>query len=253
MRVIKIKRILSLFVSAVISVAAAPTPMSIAHRGAPTLAPENTEAAFAAAVSAGADAVECDLRLSADGALVCHHDDTTGRVWDADLTVSETPLDRLQSLGLSAGFRLAFPGHRGVRIPTFEQAVEAMGEARIFAEIKGDGIPVARALDAECKRLGITDRVTVISYDPAAVTHMAGLGYDCALLLSCASPTELLSADIPAGVAVDVNYGALTEAAVNELHSRGITVYCYTSEDARTYARLRRMGVDGVTYEGERA
>lgn len=236
-----------------VGVAASGSPAGIAHRGAPTLAPENTEASFAAAVSTGADAVECDLRLSADGVLVCHHDDTTGRVWDADLTVSETPLSRLQSLGLSAGFRRAFPKHRGVRIPTFEQAVAAMGDARIFAEIKDDGIPVAVALDAECKRLGITDRVTVISYDRAAVTHMAGLGYRCALLLSCDSPSELLSADIPDGVAVDVNYGALTTAAVKELHARGITVYCYTSEDARTYGRLCRMGVDGVTYEGWKA
>lgn len=240
-----------LLISAVVSVASAASPMSIAHRGAPHLAPENTEAAFAAAVSAGADGVECDLHLTGDGTLVCHHDERTGRVWDKDLKISEEPLAKLQSLGLSTGFRKAFPKHQKVRIPTFAQGVASMGDARIFAEIKGDGLSVAKALDGECQRMDIMERVTVISYNKEAVEYMAAKGYDCALLLSCNTPDELLRADIPADVAVDVNHGALNSKAVDELHSRGVKVYSYTAEDRRTYTRLRDMGVDGITYEGD--
>lgn len=231
--------------------AATASPVSIAHRGAPHLAPENTAQSFSLAASGGADGIECDLRLTADGVLVCHHDERTGRVWDKDLTVSEESLATLQSLKLSAGFRKAFPKHRSARIPTFAEAVAAMGDARIFAEIKGDGTDVAKALDGECRRMGLTERVTVISYNKEAVEYMAALGYDCALLLSFNTPDQLLSADIPQGVAVDVNYGALDRKTVQTLHSRGVRVYCYTAEDVRTYGRLRDLGVDGITYEGD--
>ena len=46
----------------------------VAHRGMPRLAPDNSLEGFAAAVEAGADAVELDVRRRSDGVLVCHHD-----------------------------------------------------------------------------------------------------------------------------------------------------------------------------------
>ena len=46
----------------------------VAHRGMPAVAPDNSLAGFAAAVEAGADAVELDVRRRSDGVLVCHHD-----------------------------------------------------------------------------------------------------------------------------------------------------------------------------------
>lgn len=244
---IKIKNFVSLLFAAAIWVGAPTSPMTVAHRGAPDLAPENTAESFAGAAAQGVDAIECDLRLTADGVLVCHHDDTTGRVWDEDLTVSETTLGKLQSLGLSNGFRVAFPKSRSARIPTFAEGVAAMGNARIFAELKGGGTAVAEALCAESERMGIKERLTVISYDREAIEYMHERGYDCALLMSCSGPTELLSADIPVGVSVDVNYGALSAKAVDELHARGVKVYCYTVEGERGYSSLSRLGVDGVT------
>lgn len=57
----------------------APRPAVIGHRGAPAGAPENTLASFARAVRDGADALECDVHLSADGHLVVMHDDSIDR------------------------------------------------------------------------------------------------------------------------------------------------------------------------------
>jgi len=54
-------------------------PLIIGHRGASAVAPENTMAAFAAAVAAGADGIEFDVRLSGDGVPVIIHDDTLQR------------------------------------------------------------------------------------------------------------------------------------------------------------------------------
>lgn len=56
-------------------------PLAIAHRGDPYACRENTLDAYAAAARAGADMVEIDLRLTADGAVVCLHDATFERLW----------------------------------------------------------------------------------------------------------------------------------------------------------------------------
>ncbi len=62
----------------------------IAHRGANADAPENSLAAFRLAVSQGADGIECDLRLSADGVIVLSHDDVLTRSRGVAIKTNET-------------------------------------------------------------------------------------------------------------------------------------------------------------------
>ena len=73
-------------------------PQVVAHRGASTEAPEHTLAAYRAALSAGADALECDVRLTADEHLVCVHDRRVDRVSDGRGLVSMLELARLEEL-----------------------------------------------------------------------------------------------------------------------------------------------------------
>jgi glycerophosphoryl diester phosphodiesterase len=76
-----------------------------AHRGASGERPENTLAAFAAAVQLGVDWLECDAHLTADGHVVVIHDGRTGRTGDVDLAVAETSLAELQAVDAAAQFR----------------------------------------------------------------------------------------------------------------------------------------------------
>lgn len=71
-----------------------------AHRGASHAAPENTLAAFALGVAEGADAIELDVRLSADGVPVVFHDDALARMTGAAGKVSETPWEALRALSV---------------------------------------------------------------------------------------------------------------------------------------------------------
>ena len=87
-----------------------PLPLIVAHRGAPTERPENTLAAFEAAVDAGAAAVEFDVRITADGSPVVIHDATldrtTGdirRVADVMVAHAEGSLHQWFNLTLAAG------------------------------------------------------------------------------------------------------------------------------------------------------
>jgi glycerophosphoryl diester phosphodiesterase len=83
-------------------VAPPPRPMLVAHRGASSSQPEHTLAAYEAAIASGADALECDVRLTRDGHLVCVHDRTVNRTSDGRGVVSELDLSSLEGLNFSS-------------------------------------------------------------------------------------------------------------------------------------------------------
>jgi glycerophosphoryl diester phosphodiesterase len=77
-------------------------PMLVAHRGASAVVAEHTLAAYEAAITGGADALECDVRLTRDGYLVCVHDRTVNRTSDGKGVVSELDLPTLNALDFSS-------------------------------------------------------------------------------------------------------------------------------------------------------
>lgn len=77
-------------------------PLVVAHRGASFDAAEHTLTAYVAAIESGADAVECDVRLTRDGHLVCVHDRTVNRTSTGRGVVSEFDLPRLQELDFTS-------------------------------------------------------------------------------------------------------------------------------------------------------
>jgi len=76
--------------------------MVVAHRGASSTVAEHTLAAYEAAIASGADALECDVRLTRDGHLVCVHDRTVNRTSDGSGVVSELDLAALEAMDFSS-------------------------------------------------------------------------------------------------------------------------------------------------------
>jgi glycerophosphoryl diester phosphodiesterase len=74
------------------------TPYVVAHRGASAHRAEHTLAAYALALEQGADGLECDVRLTRDGYLVCVHDRTVNRTSDGRGVVSELTLKAMADL-----------------------------------------------------------------------------------------------------------------------------------------------------------
>ena len=122
-------------------------PLVIAHRGDTAAAPENTLAAFAAAIDAGADGIELDVHPSRDGALVVHHDHYLDRTTNGAGLVSDHTLAELRALDAGAWFDGRFAGER---IPTLEDVLSlAAGRVRLEIELKGTTLAfLERALDA---------------------------------------------------------------------------------------------------------
>src|SRR3954462_15356715 len=73
-------------------------PLVVAHRGASADEPEHTLAAYVEAIKVGADALECDVRLTADGHLVCVHDRRVDRTSNGRGVISTLELTELQGL-----------------------------------------------------------------------------------------------------------------------------------------------------------
>jgi len=99
-------------------------PLIVAHRGASTEAPEHTYAAYVAALEAGADGFECDVRMTADGHLVCVHDRRVDRTSNGTGLVSTLELARLQELDFGS-----WHAPRDLAEPTAAQKTTAAQQA----------------------------------------------------------------------------------------------------------------------------
>lgn len=89
-------------------------PLVIAHRGASSVAPENTLPAFELALEAGADGIELDLKLTLDGIVVVHHDQTLDRTTDGTGLVSDHTWAQLQALDAGSKHHRRY---RGTLVP----------------------------------------------------------------------------------------------------------------------------------------
>ncbi len=113
--------LLSLLSPTFAHVSAQPTLiLSIAHRGASSVAPENTIVAFRKAIELRANALECDVHLTKDGYLVLLHDDQVNRTTNGSGSVNEMNLAEVKALDAGSWFGKEFAGER---IPTLEELI----------------------------------------------------------------------------------------------------------------------------------
>src|SRR5213075_2825191 len=113
-----------------------------AHRGASRKAPENTLAAFSRAIDDGADGIELDVRLTADGEIVVFHDSRLNRTTDGSGKIERCTLDELKRLSAGSWFHPVFGGES---IPTLDQALELVRRrVGVNIELKSDRIRTRR-------------------------------------------------------------------------------------------------------------
>jgi glycerophosphoryl diester phosphodiesterase len=145
-------------------------PLIIGHRGASRDAPENTLESFRLAWIQGADGIEADFRLAADGRIVCMHDETTGRTTGIDLRIADTPLAELRRLdaGLWKGSAWS-----GAVIPTLDEVLDAIPEGSwFFIEIKS-GPEIIPSLERVLRGSGISpERIRLLSFSAPLIGEL---------------------------------------------------------------------------------
>jgi glycerophosphoryl diester phosphodiesterase len=139
------------------------TPKVIAHRGGSSVAPENTLAAVAQGWAEHADGVECDVRLTSDGQVVCIHDADTARVADRNLVVEAHTFEELSQLDVGAKKAAEF---KGERIPLLSELMAKVLPGKLlFIELKaGEALltPLFEVIDAAPVKL---DHIRIIVFD----------------------------------------------------------------------------------------
>lgn len=142
-----------------------------AHRGGALLAPENTLPAIDHGVALGADGLEIDVQLSADGIPVLIHDRTLDRTTDRSGPVQALTASELAHV--DAGFHFTRDGlhpfrGQGIGVPTL-QSVLARHHTRIIIEMKGGEPELARAVGAAVRTAGAVDRICVGSFHQRSI------------------------------------------------------------------------------------
>ena len=140
-------------------------PVIFAHRGASAHAPENTLAAFELALAQNADAIELDVKLSADGHTVVIHDPTVDRTTGSQGRVKDLSFQQLRALDAGSFYSEKY---RGEKIPSLEDVFEAVGKRTfINVELTNYSTPRDALVETVCmlvKRFGLQKYVLFSSF-----------------------------------------------------------------------------------------
>ena len=227
-------------------------PLVFAHRGFSGAAPESTLAAFRKAMEAGADMLECDVRLSKDRQVVVMHDPTLERTTNGRGRVVDHTLDALKRLDAGAWFG---PDFARERIPTLEDLLDlAGGRILVNIEIKEDGLaPYGieelsdRTLD-EVVAAKMLDQVLFSSFQSAALERLMEREPRGRVAFLYNRPWSGLS-EVTGGKrypALNLRHTHLTQEKVDAIHRDGMTVNVYTVNAPEEMLRFVRWGVEGI-------
>ena len=237
------------------STPAAGPPLVIAHRGYSSVAPENTLAAFEAALRCGADMVETDLHPAADGSAVLIHDAEVDATTGGSGRVADLARADLARLDAGAWFSAAY---RGQRVPLLADLLDLLAQhpgAQLLLELKGVwGRAQVEGVLREVRRSSALEQVVLQSFEVSTLTTVQQLAPRVrrAVLLDDLEADALaqgraLRRDLGV-IACNPSVAALAArpAAVAELHAAGLAVWPWTVDEAALWRVLVEAGVDGV-------
>src|SRR3954467_12860418 len=240
---------------------AANRPQVFAHRGGAALGPENTIAAFDLGIAAGADGLELDVHLSADGVVMVHHDETLDRTTDgAGRLVRRTAAELA---AVDAGYRFERGGRfdfrgQGVCVPTLRQVLRRYPDVRIIVEMKVDSAEMGEALASEVRQASAVDRVCAAGFGARAVRAARAALPDMASS-ACASEVRLalyrswvhwpVRATAYGGYQVPEVSGGhriVSRRFIRHAHATGLRVQVWTVDERVDMERLRAWGVEAL-------
>lgn len=209
----------------------------IGHRGAAGLAPENTLSSLQAAVSAGANMVEVDLRLTQDGFAVLSHDPTLARTHDDRQKISDLTLEEVRAIGL----------REGREIPELSEFLQSV-QLPINLELKDSGLEeiVVNAISNFPHKVLISSNLPQVLKKVRTLDRKVSLGfiigpkagYVFPLMLAFAKHLDLYS--------IHPVQTLITPGHMRAMRRLGVKVYTWTINNIHDYLVVKGMGVDGV-------
>ncbi len=238
-------------------------PLVVAHRGSSHDVPEHTLAAYQQAIDEGADALECDVRLTRDGHLVCVHDRRVDRTSSGRGVVSTLELAQLSELDFNSWHGTAGEvpetDHHGVL--TFARLLElvlaAPGKVELHVETKHPnryaGLveqTLVRVLN-EHGAIGGDAPVTVMSFAPLGLRRIRLLAPELPTVLLIRSGTYGVWREgiLPPGVRIagpSIDIVRRHPKFVPRVKARGHAVHVWTVDEPADVDLVLDLGADAI-------
>jgi glycerophosphoryl diester phosphodiesterase len=227
-------------------------PILFAHRGACAHAPENTMESFQLAFEQGADGIELDAKLSADGEVVVIHDGAVDRTTNGKGRVRDLRLDELRALDAGSFFSEKY---RGAKIPTLEEVFGAFGKRGIInvelTNYYAGRDDLAEKVCALVRKHALQERVLFSSFFAYNLKITAeilpevprGLLASAGWLGAWARSFGFMFGDYQA---LHPNLRDVNPQQVQRVHRLKRRVHVWTVNAAEDAARLKSWGVDGL-------
>ncbi|WRH65902.1 MAG: glycerophosphodiester phosphodiesterase family protein [Planktothrix sp. GU0601_MAG3] len=226
----------------------------IAHRGFSVMAPENTLVAFSAALQQGANSLEFDLQVSADGIPVIFHDQELNRITGVSGKISEKTVAELKELDAGSWFAERFAGES---IPTLENAIASFQEVKDFLYF--DVKPDHQWSDLEIKQLGdllinnnLINKSIMTSFNQEFLDQIRGycpeiiLGYF--LIDFKQFEQQLQTAISKVNAILTVDYSVILEhpEIITQSRNQGVDIVVWTVDDLEDFKKLVNLGVKRI-------
>jgi glycerophosphoryl diester phosphodiesterase len=236
----------------------------IAHRGGPSLGPENTLYTFRNAVKLGVDVLEMDVRSTKNGQLIILHDDTVDRTTNATGPVLNYTLIELKKLDAAHRWSpdkgQTFPlRNKGVKIPTLAEVFDAFPQTKMNLEIKDTRSSTIQSLCRLIRDHQMTNKVVVASFDTDSLKKFRRLcpqvatsaGASEARLFFGLQKTYLEAVYSPDAQVLQVpetlgDLRIVNKRFIDAAHARNMRVQVWLVNDVRSMQRLLELGVDGI-------
>jgi len=232
-------------------------PIVIGHRGNSGEAPMNTLIAIEEAIRLGADMVEVDVNLTADGVPILIHNHTVDETTDGSGPVSSYTFDEIRKLDAGSWKGTKYAGER---IPSLMEALE-LGRGKIGFSLDLKTERAIPALVRAVTEMRMRDEVVICGcYVPTArmikeidpdLTVLLNLHPDVEKLAKGGRMDKFISTYISqartAGLpALNLNHRYLTPQLLRRAHMQALSVWTFTVDDEPTMRRLIEMGVDAI-------
>lgn len=218
-------------------------PIVAAHRGVPSLAPENTMAGYRLAYELGADQIETDVQLTKDGHIIIMHDGTVNRTTNGTGAVKDLTLEEIRQLDAGIKFSEEFAGEK---VPTFREFLQEFKgkDVILLIEIKQTGNNIEELILKEIQEFDMADQVVLQSFDLGSMIRFNELDPEIPVgYLYSASVPGTTSAKIKNAQKM-LDYGTLNQVTLN-------ASYASTYQEFIQYMKQRGMLTMHWTFRGE--
>ncbi|MEK5037160.1 glycerophosphodiester phosphodiesterase [Sporosarcina sp. FSL K6-3457] len=225
--------------------------ISVAHRGASSYAPENTQAAFQKGLELGADFLESDVHLSKDGELVIIHDEKVDRTTNGTGFVKDYTLAELKELDAGTSFDASFSGEKIITLD--ELLDEFYGEIGLLIEIKKPKLypGIEEKVVELLKKYEDVSGVIVQSFDIESMRKIHSLLPELQIAVLMKPSTLLPSSkrleDLTSfATYINFNVSYINKRMVDRIHTYGGKVLVWSKQDQQLIAKAFQYGVDGI-------